>query len=74
MINPIILVELERNRQQDLLKQAEYWRAVSRATGRKTDKMGIFQWIITEVVKRKVEFLLDHLRLFNDQEPLPAGK
>jgi hypothetical protein len=74
MINPIVLAELEKNRQQDLLKQAEYWRAVSQATIRKTDRMGIFRWIMTEVVKRKIIILRDHLRLFNDREPLPAGK
>lgn len=74
MINPIILAELGKNRQQDLLKEAEYWRAVSQATGSKTDKKGIIRWIMADIVKSKILFLLDLARLVHSRETLPAGK
>jgi hypothetical protein len=37
------------------LKEAEYWRVVSRAMGNKSYKMGIIQRIMTEVVKPRIE-------------------
>lgn len=54
-MHPIILTELAKTRQQDLLKEAEYWRVVSQAVGKKSDKMGMIRRIMTDVVKRTIK-------------------
>lgn len=59
MINSIILAELAKTRQQDLLKEAEYWRVVSQASGKKTDKTGKIRRIMANVVKHGIEMFAE---------------
>jgi hypothetical protein len=74
MINPIILAELAKTRQQDLLKEAECWRVASQATAKKSDKMGMIRRFMTEVLKRRIKFRLFHTARVNDLDPLQLEK
>ncbi len=59
MINPITLAELAKTRQQDLLKEAENWRLVSQASGKKPDNTGILLRIMADVVKHGIELFAE---------------
>jgi hypothetical protein len=60
-MHPIILAELAKLRQQDLLKEAESRRLASLVVGKKTDKMNIVRRIMIDVIQRIINF-----RLFQD--------
>ena len=59
MINPITLAELAKNRQQDLLKEAENWRLVSQASGKKPGNTAILLRIMADVVKHGLELFAE---------------
>jgi len=70
-MNSIILAQLAKTRQQDLLKEAEYWRLISQVEGKKSDRMGMIRRIMTDVVKRRIKYpQIRNLKflLFNDEK------
>ena len=54
MINPIILAELAKVRNQELLKEAECWRLASQQMEKNSDNMGKIRRILANV-KRKIQ-------------------
>jgi hypothetical protein len=61
-MHPIILEELVKLRQQDLLKEAESWRLASLVVGKKTDKKNIVRRTMINVIQRIINFrLFQHL-------------
>ena len=60
-MHPIILEELAKFRQQDLLKEAESRRLASLVEGKKTYKTNIVQRTMIKVIQRIINF-----RLFQD--------
>ncbi len=60
-MHPIILAELTKLRQQDLLKEAESRQLASLVAGKKTGKMNIVRRIMIDVIQRIINF-----RLFQD--------
>lgn len=54
MINPIILVELAKVRNQELLKEAECWRLASQQMEKNSDNLGKIRRVLANV-KRKIQ-------------------
>lgn len=51
MMNPIILDELVKIRHQELLKEAEHWQEISRAKGKRSEKVRVIQLLRVNFVK-----------------------
>ena len=60
-MHPIIMEELTKHRQQDLLKEAKSCQLASLVVGKKSDKTGMVRRIIFDVVQRRI-----NVRLFQD--------
>lgn len=69
-MHPIVLEDLAKFRQQELLKEAESWQLASQAMGKKTDKMGLIRRIINNVVQRRINIHLFQDPKFSHSETL----
>ena len=73
-MHPIILEELAKFRQQDLLKEAESRRLASLVEGKKTDKMNIVRRIMINVLQRIINFrLFQHLNFRHPETLSPRS-
>jgi hypothetical protein len=59
MMTPFFLEEFAKTHHRDLLKEAEYWRKVSQARGKKSDKLGVIQRLMADVVKHGIEIIAE---------------
>jgi hypothetical protein len=57
-MHPIILEELAKIRQLELLKEAESWHIASLVMGEKSDKKGTVQRIVYDVFQRRINIPL----------------
>ena len=57
-MHPIILEELAKIRQQELLKEAESWHIASLVMGEKSDKKDTVQRIVREVLQLRINIPL----------------
>ena len=73
-MHPIILEELVKLRQQDLLKEAESWRLASLVVGKKTDKKNIVRRTMISVIQRIINFrLFQHLNFRHPETLSPRS-
>jgi hypothetical protein len=73
-MHPIILEELAKFRQQDLLKEAESWRLASLVVGKKTDKKNIVRRTMINVIQRIINFrLFQHLNFRHPETLSPRS-
>jgi hypothetical protein len=73
-MHPIILEELVKLRQQDLLKEAESWRLASLVVGKKTDKKNIVRRTMINVIQRIINFrLFQHLNFRHPETLSPRS-
>jgi hypothetical protein len=73
-MHPIILEELVKLRQQDLLKEAESWRLASLVVGKKTDKKNIVRRTMINVIQRIIKFrLFQHLNFRHPETLSPRS-
>ena len=74
-MHPMILEDLAKIHQQELLKEADSWRVASLVIGNKPDKIDLALRIMIDVAQRKLNFhLLQELKLKHFERLSPRSQ